>query len=279
MNSVTEALDQAIQQFNGLKEVEEQGLFEFPHPLLLAEIKAVVDKLPRGGTLIDIGTAAGILPHAIHLLGYKVITIDQSMSGKPTWGMKRAKALGIGTIMATVGKMHVELSDGTADVIFAGDVIEHLPDSPRPFMKEIARMLKPEGWCILTTPNAVRLPVRIKMILGYSNWMPIKEYFYQDTNLGHHKEYVVDELLDLLTWSHFKNIDYNYVEDTLRRVGIAKSLSDIQTKNRHIGKEKYREHFDALNYMEYLRIIAVAITAIVPSLRSSIICQSQNPSS
>jgi hypothetical protein len=64
----------------------------------------------------------------------------------------------------------------------------------------------------------------------------------------------------------------------LRRVGIAKSFSDIQTKNRHVGKEIYRESFDALNYMEYIRIVAVAVTAIIPTLRSSIICQSQNPS-
>ena len=278
MDSITEALGQAIKQFNALKEVQEQGLFEFPHPLLLAETKAVIDKLPPGGTLIDIGTAAGILPHAIHLLGYKVITIDQSINGEPTWGMKRAQALGLETAMATIGKHPVNFPDGTADVIFAGDVVEHLPDSPRPFMKEIARILKPKGWCILTTPNAVRLPVRLKIVLGYSNWMPLKEYFYEDTNLGHHKEYVANELVDLLTWSNFENINYDFIEDTLRRVGIAKSFSDIQTKNRHVGKETYRESFDALNYMEYIRIVAVAITAIIPTLRSSIICQSQNPS-
>ena len=255
MVKISEALDQAIGHFNGLKEVQEQGLFGFAHPLLLAETHTVIKKLPKDGTLIDIGTAAGILPHAIHLLGYKVITIDQSIDGKPTWGMKRAKALGIETKMATVGKEPVALSNEIADVVFAGDVIEHLPDSPRPFMEEIARILKPDGWCILTTPNAVRLPVRIKMMLGYSNWMPIKEYFYQDRNLGHHKEYVAAELLDLLTWSNFKNINYEYVEDTLRRAGIAKSLSDIQTKNRHVGKEKYRKHFDVLNYMIYLEYL------------------------
>ena len=279
MDTISEALDQAINQFNGLREVEEQGLFEFAHPLLLAETQAVIKKLPKDGTLIDIGTAAGILPHAIHLLGYKVKTIDQSMNGKPTWGMERAKTLGIETKMATVGKEQVDLPNDIADVVFAGDVVEHLPDSPRPFMKKIARVLKPDGWCILTTPNAVRLPVRTKMMLGYSNWMPIKEYFYQDKNLGHHKEYVASELFDLLSWSNFKNINYEYVEDTLRRVGIAKSLSDIQTKNRHVGKEIYRKNFDALNYMEYLRIVAVAITAAIPSLRSSIICLSQNTSS
>jgi SAM-dependent methyltransferase len=275
MNSISEALGEAIKQFNALKKVQEKGLFEYPHPLLLAETKAVVDKLPPGGTLIDIGTAAGILPHAIHLLGYKVITIDQSIKGKPTWGMKRANALGIGTVKTTVGKEPLNLPNKTADVVFAGDVVEHLPDSPQPFMKEIVRILKPEGWCILTTPNAVRLPVRIKMMLGYSNWMPLKEYFYEEKNLGHHKEYVVNELVDLLTWSYFKNIEYSYIEDTLRRVGIANSFSDIQTKNRHIGKESYREHFDAFNYMEYARVVAVGITAIFPSLRSSIICQSQ----
>ena len=69
MDSIDEALAEAIKQFNALEDVKKQGLFEYPHPLLVAETRAVVDKLPPGGTLIDIGTAAGILPHAVHLLG------------------------------------------------------------------------------------------------------------------------------------------------------------------------------------------------------------------
>lgn len=238
--AILEALNKAIDTFNALETVREAGLYEQPHPLLLREIEAVCEQLPQRGTLIDIGTAAGILPHTFHLLGYRVITVDQSINGKPTWGMERAKELGMEGVMATVGKEPVGLSDGTADVVFAGDVVEHLPDSPRPFMAEISRLLKPEGWCILTTPNATRLPVRVKMMLGYSNWMPLKEYYHQDTNLGHHKEYVVEELIDLLQWSNFKNSNYVYVEDTLRRVGIAKSFSDIKTKNRLVGKEPWK---------------------------------------
>ena len=50
MDTISEALDQAINKFNGLKEVEAQGLFEFAHPLLLAETLTVIKKLPKDGT-------------------------------------------------------------------------------------------------------------------------------------------------------------------------------------------------------------------------------------
>ena len=145
MNKVFETLHQVINQFNTLEVVQKEGLYANPSPLLLAELETVIEKLPSRGTLIDIGTAAGIIPHTLHRLGYNVTTIDQPMDGKPSRGLDRAKKSGINTIMAIVGKDAINLPSNTADVIFVGDVIEHLPDSPRPFMAEIASLLKPRG--------------------------------------------------------------------------------------------------------------------------------------
>ena len=42
------------------------------------------------------------------------------------------------------------------------DVIVLLPVSPRPFLKELSRLLKARGKMLLSTPNAVRLTVRLK---------------------------------------------------------------------------------------------------------------------
>ena len=119
------------------------------------------------------------------------------------------------------------------------------------------------------------LNCHILYILRYV--IPQKEFYHKNTNFGHHKEYLAAELIDLLKWSHFENISYNYVEDTLKRAGIVKSIGDIKTRNRHVGQEQYVTKFDASNYMEYVRVMASIITAVFPHLRSSIICQSQNP--
>jgi SAM-dependent methyltransferase len=46
--------------------------------------------------------------------------------------------------------------DAAFDALFAGELIEHLPD-PRPALAEFRRVVKPGGPLILTTPNRLRL--------------------------------------------------------------------------------------------------------------------------
>ena len=49
--------------------------------------------------------------------------------------------------------------DESFDALFAGELVEHLPD-PRPALVDFARVLRPGGTLILTTPNRLRLANR-----------------------------------------------------------------------------------------------------------------------
>jgi len=51
------------------------------------------------------------------------------------------------------------------DFVFAGEIIEHLFDS-RFFLKEVHRVLKINGYLILSTPNLARIDDRLKFLLG-----------------------------------------------------------------------------------------------------------------
>lgn len=48
----------------------------------------------------------------------------------------------------------IQLENETADIIFAGECIEHIEDTES-FLSEIWRILKPEGIAIFTTPNSL----------------------------------------------------------------------------------------------------------------------------
>jgi SAM-dependent methyltransferase len=49
-----------------------------------------------------------------------------------------------------------ELGIERADVVIAGEIIEHL-DAPGPFLRAMRELLKPGGLVVVTTPNAYRL--------------------------------------------------------------------------------------------------------------------------
>jgi 2-polyprenyl-3-methyl-5-hydroxy-6-metoxy-1,4-benzoquinol methylase len=50
----------------------------------------------------------------------------------------------------------IPLPDDSADIVVALETIEHL-ESPRSFCRELARVLKPGGWLVLSTPNQLSL--------------------------------------------------------------------------------------------------------------------------
>ena len=57
------------------------------------------------------------------------------------------------------------LPANTYDMVFSYDVIEHL-EKPELLLKEIHRILKPEGICVLATPNRYRIVNAVLLLLG-----------------------------------------------------------------------------------------------------------------
>lgn len=117
------------------------------------------------GRLLDIGCGDG---------AYSVLLRD-------AWGVREiygvdmssravedAKIRGIKAVCADLNRDGLPFDDGFFDVVFAGEVIEHLLSSDG-FLDEIYRVLKPRGQCIVTTPNLAGWYNRIQLLLG---WQP-----------------------------------------------------------------------------------------------------------
>src|SRR5215475_1045485 len=69
-------------------------------------------------------------------------------------------------IICSSGNLNDSLpySDATFDAVVSLEVIEHL-ENPRHFVREIARILKLNGRCLITTPNQISLSSKLCLLL------------------------------------------------------------------------------------------------------------------
>ena len=67
-------------------------------------------------------------------------------------------------IPADLDRVPLPLPAQSADVVVAVEVVEHL-ENPRAFCRELARIAKPGGWVVVTTPNQLNLLSLLTLVL------------------------------------------------------------------------------------------------------------------
>jgi 2-polyprenyl-6-hydroxyphenyl methylase/3-demethylubiquinone-9 3-methyltransferase len=96
-----------------------------------------------GKSALEVGCGGGILTEEIAHMGFDVIGIDPSEQSIKT-AIEHANANGF-RIRYEIGEGEaLPYMDGTFDIIFCCDVLEHVHDVPK-VISEIARVLKPGG--------------------------------------------------------------------------------------------------------------------------------------
>jgi len=61
----------------------------------------------------------------------------------------------------------IPLADGCADVVAAVETVEHL-ENPWAFARDLARIARPAGWVVMTTPNQLSLLSKATLVLKQS---------------------------------------------------------------------------------------------------------------
>jgi len=117
------------------------------------------------GRLLDIGCGDGAFSVLLRDAweAKEVYGVDMSSEAVET-----AKTRGINAVYVDLNMGGLPFDDGLFDVAFAGEVIEHLL-SPDDLLDEIHRILKPEGCCVITTPNLGAWYNRLQLFMG---WQP-----------------------------------------------------------------------------------------------------------
>jgi 2-polyprenyl-3-methyl-5-hydroxy-6-metoxy-1,4-benzoquinol methylase len=126
--------------------------FERRRRFLLSHARAV--ETPRGGParVLDVGCGEAHLTHELAQAGFRVIGID--VANEPLRrGRARWPELDLRLVPA-----HGDwpLAGGAFDLVWAGEVIEHVTDTLR-FFSEARRVLRSRGTLALTTPAHSRL--------------------------------------------------------------------------------------------------------------------------
>lgn len=102
-----------------------------------------------GALLLDLACGGGLLAPAATRLGYRHVGIDLTRSA-----LTVAAGRGVSVVQGDVGRLPV--ADAVADVVLAGEVLEHVPD-PAAVVTEAARVLRPGGTLVIDSIAATRL--------------------------------------------------------------------------------------------------------------------------
>jgi 2-polyprenyl-6-hydroxyphenyl methylase/3-demethylubiquinone-9 3-methyltransferase len=126
-----------------------RGGFAMLHWLAAARADLVPPAGPGRGLLVDLGCGAGLLAPWLAGKGYRHVGVDLTATA-----LDQARRHGVAAVRGDVAR--VPLADGCADVVVAGEILEHVPDLPA-VLAEACRLLRPGGLLVLDTIAATAL--------------------------------------------------------------------------------------------------------------------------
>jgi SAM-dependent methyltransferase len=222
------------------------------------------------GVVLDIGTGGGIAARFFKALGCRVVSVD-SVSASGTAALENVRLAGVEAVACDIERDILPAESKSIDVVIFTDVIEHLHHSPRPALNEIMRILRPGGIVLASTPNALRLTARLKVLTGVSNWPKIWDYFDQPlAHFGHHHEYTIEEFKGVFQRTGFI-IQRFCLDETNSLTASLQNLRDL-----HTGIRSNSERGGSRFY--FVRRSIWACATVFPRLRSTMTLIAQKPS-
>ncbi len=176
------------------------------------KIRKVIRMFGRmdGKKVLDIGCGDGFITAKLgESTGAKMSGVDISKDA-----LRAAKKRGIDAKFANLDSGRIPFADGCFDAVFCGDVIEHIFDTER-LLGEVRRVLKPDGFMVMSVPNVAAWYNRIIMLFGFIPvWVESASVHYvgnpfMDSGMGHVKAFTKRSALQLLALCGFRAVEVN----------------------------------------------------------------------
>ncbi len=120
-----------------------RGRFAMLHWIAAARARLVPPAPRTGALLVDLACGAGLFADHARALGYRHVGFDLSPTALP-------QARDHGVLVARADVLRLPLPDAIADVVAAGEILEHVTDLPAA-VAEACRVLRPGGTLVLDT--------------------------------------------------------------------------------------------------------------------------------
>jgi 2-polyprenyl-6-hydroxyphenyl methylase/3-demethylubiquinone-9 3-methyltransferase len=140
-----------LAQYDGLADQwwHATGGFAMLHWLAASRAEHVPPAQHPDALLVDLACGGGLMAPHVARLGYRHVGVDLGAAG-----LAVAAAHGVRAVRASV--LAVPLRDGCADVVVAGEILEHVDDDVA-VLAEAARLLRPGGTLVIDSIAATRL--------------------------------------------------------------------------------------------------------------------------
>lgn len=133
------------------------GEFAALHWLAASRAEHVPPASRPGAVLVDMACGGGLMGPHVAGLGYRHVGVDIGMRG-----LELAREHGVTPVRGSV--LAVPLADGCADVVLAGEILEHVADHAG-VLAECARLLRPGGTLVLDALASGRLSTLVNVHL------------------------------------------------------------------------------------------------------------------
>lgn len=159
-----------------------------------ALLELVDEVLPTGrSSILDVGPFAQTELMRRSFANARVDTVglaDRRFPGRPG---EQHHELDLNSVSDPASRPEIE----PHDVVVLAEVLEHLHTAPALVLRWLAGCLNPGGHLIVQTPNACAIQKRAAMLFGRNPFQMIETEDAGALDLGHIREFTVDELLEL----------------------------------------------------------------------------------